>query len=77
MMPSTGYGPIRGRTHKGELSHPHITHQTTQMDEMADIILKGKSPIVPVNGEEGLKDMIIIDAIYEAVKTGQKIKLSI
>lgn len=77
MMPSTGYGPIRARTHKGELSHPHITHQTTQMEEMADIILHGKTPIVPVNGEEGLKDMIIIDAIYQAAKTGQKIKLSL
>lgn len=77
MAPSTGYGPIKGRTHKGELSHPHITHQTTQMDEMADIILGGKTPIVPVDGEEGLKDMLIIDAIYEAVKTGQKIRLTL
>lgn len=75
MMPSTGYGPIKGRTHRGELSHPHITHQTTQMDEMAAIILEGKSPVVPVDGEEGLKDMILIDAIYEAVKTGKKIPI--
>lgn len=75
MQPSTGYGPIKGRTHKGELDFPHVTHQTVQMDEMAAIILNGKKPVVPVDGEEGLKDMIIIDAIFEAVKTGKKVPI--
>ena len=77
LQPSTGYGPIEGRTHKGPLTQPHITHQTLQMDEMAAIILDGKKPEVPVDGEEGLKDMIIIDAIYKAVKTGKKISLKL
>jgi predicted dehydrogenase len=75
LKPATGYGPIQGRTHKGELTHPHVTHQTFQMDEMAQIILQGKKPTVAVDGEEGLKDLRIIDAIYEAVKTGKKIAL--
>jgi predicted dehydrogenase len=75
LQPATGYGPIQGRTHKGELTQPHITHQTLQMDEMANIILNGKQPIVPVDGEEGLKDLRIIDAIYEATKTGKKVEL--
>jgi predicted dehydrogenase len=77
MQPSTGYGPIKGRTHKGELTNPHTTHQTVQMDEMAAIILQGKKPIVPVDGEEGLKDMKIIDAIFLAVKTGKKVDLKL
>jgi predicted dehydrogenase len=76
LVPATGYGPIQGRTNKGELTHPHVTHQTVQMDEMAAIILDGKKPTVPVDGEEGLKDMKIIDAIYEAVRTGKKVQLS-
>lgn len=75
MQPSTGYGPIKGRTNKGELMHEHITHQTVQMDEMASIILEGKKPIVPVDGEEGLKDLKIMDAIFLAVKTGKKVML--
>ena len=75
MQPSTGYGPIKGRTHKGELTQPHMTHQTVQMDEMAGIILEGKQPIVPVDGEEAVKDLKIIDAIYAACKTGKKIEL--
>jgi predicted dehydrogenase len=77
MLPSTGYGPIKGRTNKGELTHEHVTHQTVQMDEMAGIILEGKKPIVPVDGEEGLKDLKIIDAIYAAAKSGKKISLKL
>jgi predicted dehydrogenase len=77
MQPSTGYGPIMGRTHKGELTQPHKTHQTVQMDEMSDIILAGKQPIVPIDGEEAVKDLKIMDAIFEACKTGKKIALKL
>jgi predicted dehydrogenase len=62
-----------GRTSKGELTQPHRTHQTIQMDEMAAIILDGKKAPVPVDGEEALKDLKIIDAIYLAAKTGQRV----
>ena len=75
LQPATGYGPIKGRTSKGELDFPHKTHQTVQMDEMSGIILQNKKPIVPVDGEEGVRDLRIIDAIYEAVKTGRKVEL--
>ena len=75
LQPATGYGPIMGRTNKGEINQPVVTHQTVQMEEMSDIILQGKQPVVPVDGEEALKDLKIIDAIYEAAKTGKKITL--
>jgi predicted dehydrogenase len=77
LQPSTGYGPIQGRTHTGPLTLPHVTHQTTQMDEMAQIILDNKIPEIPVDGEEGLKDMKIVDAIYLAAKTGKRIELKL
>ncbi|WP_257670641.1 Gfo/Idh/MocA family protein [Parapedobacter tibetensis] len=77
LQPSTGYGPIKGRTNKGELSQPHITHQTLQMDEMAGIILDDNKPIVPVDGLEGLKDLKIIDAIYQACATGNRQELQL
>jgi predicted dehydrogenase len=77
LQPSTGYGPIKGRTHKGELNQPVTTHQTVQMDEMAGIIFEGKKPVVPVDGEEAVKDLKIIDAIYQAVKTGQKVEIKV
>lgn len=76
LQPSTGYGPIKGKTNKGELALPHKTHQTVQMDEMSAIILQNKKPPVPVDGEEGLKDLKIIDAICAAVKSGKKVDLA-
>lgn len=77
LHPATGYGPIKGRTHQGELNQPVVTHQTVQMDEMASIILEGKEAPVPVDGEEGVKDLKIIDAIYQAVKSGKKEELKL
>lgn len=75
LQPAHGYGPIKGRTGKGDITQPHITHQTKQMDEMAAIIFDNKQPPIPVDGEEGLKDLKIIDAIYQAVKTGKAVKI--
>lgn len=77
LQPATGYGPIKGRTNNGELMHPHVTHQTVQMDEMAAIILDGKQPIVPVDGEEGVKDLKILDAIVVSVKTGTRVTIKL
>ena len=77
LLPATGYGPIMGKTNKGELTYPHVTHQTVQMDEMSAIILQNKQPVVPVDGEEALKDLKIIDAIFLAAKTGKKIDLKL
>jgi predicted dehydrogenase len=77
LSPSTGYGPIKGHTHKGELTQPVTIHQAVQMDEMAAIIFEGKQPVVPVDGEEAVKDLKIIDAIYLAASTGKKIDLKL
>ena len=76
LQPSTGYGPIKGKTHLGELNNPHVTHQTVQMDAMAGMILQNEKTVVPLDGEEGLKDLRIIDAIYQAVKEGSKVDLT-
>ncbi|CAG5005399.1 Glucose--fructose oxidoreductase [Dyadobacter sp. CECT 9275] len=69
LSPAFGYGPIKGRTHLGPLNQPVVMHQTLQMDGIADIILNNK-PDPHVTGEEGLKDMIVIDAIYESIRKG-------
>ena len=71
LYPATGYGPIQGFTNKGPLNFPTTIHQAVQMDEMAAIILDGKKPILPVDGEEGLKDLKIVEAIYKSAKSGR------
>jgi predicted dehydrogenase len=75
LFPATGYGPIAGSTNKGPIDAPVVTHQTLQMDSMAGIIFNNDKPIVPVDGEEAVKDLKIIDAIFEACKTGKKMDL--
>lgn len=76
MYPSTSYDPIRAKTSKGEINEPDTIEQAVQMDEMAAIIYDGSKPVVPIDGEEALKDLAIIDAIYKAAKTGTKIMLA-
>lgn len=71
--PAFGYGPIKGRTSKGEMSFPHINHQAAQMDAFADCLLNNKPTTVP--GEEGLKDLKVIEAIYESIRTGKLVTL--
>jgi predicted dehydrogenase len=47
------------------------------MDEMAAIILEGKKPILPVDGEEALKDLKVIEGIYKSAQTGKTVNLKI
>jgi len=71
LEPFSGFGGIRGRTSQGELSFPNINQQATQMDEDAISFANGQIPRVP--GEEGLKDMLVVDAVYESMKIGRKV----
>lgn len=77
LMPATGYGPIQGKTNKSVLDAPVVTHQTVQMDAMAGIIFNNEQPVVAADGDEAVKDLIIMDAIYEAAGTGKKIDLKL
>ncbi len=77
LHPATSYEPTQGLTHKGPLNFPDTVHQAVQMDEMAEIILNGKIPILPVDGEEGMKDIKVIEGIYAAAKSGKKVSLQL
>lgn len=69
LSPAYGYGPIKGRTNKGPMDLPHTVHQALQMDGIANCILNN-APDPNISGEEGLKDMKVIDAVYESVRNG-------
>lgn len=73
LKPFSSYGGIKGRSSKGEFNFPNVNQQATQMDEDAISFSKGVTPRVP--GEEGLKDMIVVDAVYESIRTGEKVLL--
>jgi predicted dehydrogenase len=74
MGPCYGYGPIKGRTHKGDMDLPQVVHQAAQMDDFAQCILNNTPTKVP--GEEGLKDVRVIEAIYKSIETGKVVQIS-
>lgn len=74
MGPCYGYGAIKGRTSKGEMNFPQLHHQATQMDDFAQCIINNKPTHVP--GEEGLKDVKVIEAIYKSIDTGKVVQIS-
>jgi glucose-fructose oxidoreductase len=69
LEPFSSYRGIKGRTSDGPLDFPVVNQQATQMDEVAECILAGKPMRVP--GEEGLKDMIVVDQIYACAAGGK------
>jgi len=75
MSPAISYGPFRGRTSKAELHFPDINQQTAQLDGIAKLLLENKPLPAHISGEEGWKDMRVIDAIYASAATGRKIVL--
>jgi predicted dehydrogenase len=75
LSPAISYGPFKGRTSKGELHFPDINQQTAQLDGIAKLLLENKPLPSHISGEEGWKDMKVIDAIYDAAATGKKILL--
>jgi predicted dehydrogenase len=65
------YGGMEGATSNGPMNFdPDVNQQALQMDDFAQCILKNKPTRVP--GEEGLRDMQVIDAIYRSLASGKK-----
>jgi predicted dehydrogenase len=78
--PATGYGGNRLRRGNGwqpAADHPAPdTGQnqfSAQLDHLSLCVMTGADPIVP--GEEGLRDMRIIEAIYRSAREGRAIRL--
>jgi predicted dehydrogenase len=76
LSPAISYGPFKGRTSKGEMSFPEINQQQTQMDEIAKKILARQALPEHISGEEGRKDMKVLEAIYQSAATGKKVLIS-
>jgi predicted dehydrogenase len=75
--PATVYRGLRFYKHKGNLSEeveiPVKDHFALEMDHMSECVMQNKEPLTP--GEEGLRDLKLIAAIYEAARINKTIKL--
>lgn len=73
--PAFFYSGIHGRRSDGkEIRFPEIDMFAAEMDDFAQCILEGRPTKVP--GEEGLRDVRIIQAIYESARTGRAVSLA-
>ena len=71
--PFSSYRGIQGESKDGPIEFPPINQQATQMDEQALSIMNDQPMRVP--GEEGLKDIVVVEGVYKALETGGKVRL--
>lgn len=76
MAPYSAYAGVKGSSPLGEINHSYEVpwQQANQMDDDAQAIMQGKPMLVP--GEEGLRDIRIVEAIYKAAVTGKRVTLT-
>ncbi len=73
LEPAFSYNGLAGYINGDAMPTHEHNQQAAQMDAFA-LNIKEDNPVV-ASGEEGLRDMVIIEAIYEAARTGKKIIL--
>lgn len=70
LNPSFTYGGLKGKTPDGSIEIENVNQQALQIDAFALNILNDTKSIVP--GEMGLRDMYIIEKIYESANADSK-----
>jgi predicted dehydrogenase len=77
MDPATAYSGLRMRVHKDNVTEekdlPVVDHFAAEMEHMSECVMQNKEPLTP--GEEGLRDLTIMHALYEAANSGKTVKL--
>lgn len=74
LIPFQNYSGLKGITSDGVALNAVIPNQQAkQMDEDALAILNKKPMLVP--GEEGLKDIRVVEAIYQSVRDNKKVEI--
>jgi glucose-fructose oxidoreductase len=73
MAPFSSYSGNKGISLLGEINFPYDVpwQQANQMD-MDSLAIMANKPM-PVPGEEGLRDIRIVEAILESAKTGNRV----
>ena len=67
VSPAYGYGGVAGHTRKNKFDFAQVNQQALHMDGISNYLLNG-IPHLNVGGEEGVRDMKIIDAIFSSVQ---------
>jgi predicted dehydrogenase len=79
MDPATVYRGLRLRVHRGSATEerdlPVRDHFALEMDHLSGCVMDNQDPLTP--GEEGLRDLKIMAAIYQAAQSGQTVRLQV
>ncbi|MEQ1828319.1 MAG: Gfo/Idh/MocA family oxidoreductase, partial [Pirellula sp.] len=67
MDPAYSYSNLRMETSKGKVELPNKDQFASEMDDFAMCIAENKPS--KVAGEEGLRDLLAIEAIYKSIET--------
>ncbi|MGI8637646.1 MAG: Gfo/Idh/MocA family protein [Segetibacter sp.] len=75
VSPYQAYSGVIADSPLGQINNPYQVpwQQAKQMDDDAMSIMQGKSMLVP--GEEGLRDIKIVEAIYKSAATGRPVEI--
>jgi len=75
IAPYSAYAGVKGSSPLGEINFPYSVpyQQAKQMDDDCLSIMNNKSMQAP--GEEGLRDIKIVEAIYKSAATGQRVNI--
>lgn len=73
MDPAYSYGSLRAWSSAGEIRFDPTDHFAVQMDDFATCILEERESKVP--GEEGLRDLRLIEAVYASARSGRVIEV--
>jgi predicted dehydrogenase len=77
LEPATSYTGLRMKIRRNNATEdrdmPQRDHFALEMDHMSECAMENKDPLTP--GEEGLRDLKLMMAIYEAAKTGKTVKV--
>jgi len=74
MEPQSAYIGNKGSSSLGPIEFKIENQQAKQMDEDVEAILNNTNLIAP--GEEGLRDIKIVEAIYESARIGKRVLIS-
>lgn len=74
LSPAFNYGGLKGETTTGKMEIQPVFQQAKQMDDFA-LAIRDNRPS-PVPGEMGRRDVRLLQAIYEAMRTGKRIELA-
>lgn len=70
------YRGTKVETSKGPLDYgPYVNQQSLHMDDFAQCVRENRES--SVSGEMGRRDNVVIDAIYEAARTGKKVAVKV